>query len=907
MAAQNRSTAGRSAPVLAYAVGVAAGARPADDRGWRRPACASAAGPSSSAVRRPRPPRERRSSTSRAPSCCPASSTPTRTSTAPSRAGCPARPSPRGASSRSWRRSGGGSTGPSTRSRSTSRASWAPSTPRDRGRRSSSTTTPRLRSSRDPSRRCGAPSRRWDCAPCCATRRPTATASRGGTPASRRTGPSWRPGPSALTLGMVGAHASFTLSDESLDRLSEAIRDGSSSLHVHVAEDRADVEDSRKRCGAGVVERLRRHGLPGPRAILVHGVHLAEAELRDAQASGAWVIHCPRSNMNNAVGYAPTAAFRRAALGTDGLDADMLAEARVAFLKMRDAGRADAFAAALAMLAGGHRLAEAFFGLPLGSWKPAPPPTSPSSTTVRRPRWRPTTSAATCSSASTAATSARRWSPAASCCATGGSPGSTRPPSSRARGRPPNGSGSGCGSSERARPPSETAHIDARPEGLPWIRPLKQDRRDPGSDIQCGTSVKKNPFVPPAAAPPAVLAPGAVAGERRTRQPASAPRSRSSATSPATRTSRSSARSKGKIDLPQAQRHRSAESGQRQGRHPREVRERRRRGARQPRRGRADRDPQDRDHARQPHGASRRARGRLPLPRQRRDGDAGGEGPGGASSSRAPSASCGRARDDASRALGAAAGAEARACRRGPERPVRWFSGSRPRVEPAAVGLIARGAEGASRRPAPGAAPRRARSRASARGQHQVPVGARRAACGSPTSIGRSAPSRSRAGGRTRWRRCSRGCCRSRRTSASTRCSRGTCFDYLRPDQVSALMTRLAPLAGPERRCWSSSRRERRSLRGRLRYRIVDRENLDCERPARSPTRRLPAVHAARPRAHDARLLGAAQLPAAQRHPGIPVRPWGRGRAGPGRGGGRLPGPLSAGPLVSAGATLTRL
>ena len=50
----------------------------------------------------------------------------------------------------------------------------------------------------------------------------------------------------------------------------------------------------------------------------------------------------------------------------DGLDADMLAEAKAAFLKMRDAGRGDAQAAALAMLAGGHRLAESLLGLPLG-------------------------------------------------------------------------------------------------------------------------------------------------------------------------------------------------------------------------------------------------------------------------------------------------------------------------------------------------------------------------------------------------------------------------------------------------------------------------------------------------------------------------------------------------------------
>jgi len=164
----------------------------------------------------------------------------------------------------------------------------------------------------------------------------------------------------------VGAHASFTLSDDSLQRLAEAVRAASSSLHVHAAEDRADVDDSVRRSGKGVVERLRRHGLLLRRTLLVHGVHLSEAELLEAQAAGAWMIHCPRSNMNNGVGHALTTSFRRVALGTDGIDEDMLAEARAAFLKMRDTGRADALPAAFGMLAGGHRLAGAFFGLPLG-------------------------------------------------------------------------------------------------------------------------------------------------------------------------------------------------------------------------------------------------------------------------------------------------------------------------------------------------------------------------------------------------------------------------------------------------------------------------------------------------------------------------------------------------------------
>lgn len=179
--------------------------------------------------------------------------------------------------------------------------------------------------------------------------------------------------PSELCRGLVGGHASFTLSDESLDRLATLSQETGSGLHVHAAEDRTDGEQCRLRHECGVVERLKRHGLLGARTLLVHGVHLSEAELDDAQAYGAWLVHCPRSNMNNAVGHARTAAFRRASLGTDGLDEDVLAEARAAFLRMRDTGREDALAAALDMLVGGQRLAAELFGLPLGRLAPGAP------------------------------------------------------------------------------------------------------------------------------------------------------------------------------------------------------------------------------------------------------------------------------------------------------------------------------------------------------------------------------------------------------------------------------------------------------------------------------------------------------------------------------------------------------
>jgi putative selenium metabolism protein SsnA len=174
-------------------------------------------------------------------------------------------------------------------------------------------------------------------------------------------------GQSALTRGMIGAHASFTLGDESLEGLAAAARQTGSGLHIHAAEDRADVEDCRARYGCSIPERLERHGVLSARTLLAHCVHLSPSEVETAHAHGAWIAHNARSNMNNSVGHAPTSALRRAALGTDGIDQDVLAEARGAYLKMRDAGRADAAGGTLQLVAGGHRLAAALFGLPFGT------------------------------------------------------------------------------------------------------------------------------------------------------------------------------------------------------------------------------------------------------------------------------------------------------------------------------------------------------------------------------------------------------------------------------------------------------------------------------------------------------------------------------------------------------------
>jgi cytosine/adenosine deaminase-related metal-dependent hydrolase len=117
--------------------------------------------------------------------------------------------------------------------------------------------------------------------------------------------------------GFVGAHACFTLSDDTLDAVSDLAADLGVGVHLHVAEAEAD---------AGAGSRLIVHA--DQSWLLAHAVHL------ERRLPGI-VVHNPRSNLNNAVGYGRPARFERVALGTDGIGADMLEEYRLAFALAR--------------------------------------------------------------------------------------------------------------------------------------------------------------------------------------------------------------------------------------------------------------------------------------------------------------------------------------------------------------------------------------------------------------------------------------------------------------------------------------------------------------------------------------------------------------------------------------------
>ena len=118
--------------------------------------------------------------------------------------------------------------------------------------------------------------------------------------------------------GMVGVHAAFTCTDETLAAAAGLAADLGVGVHIHVAEGPADTD-------AGA----RLEALAADDWLLVHCV------LLDRPLPGT-IAHNPRSNMNNAVGYArPAHRDNDVVLGTDGIGADMLEEFRLAYVAHR--------------------------------------------------------------------------------------------------------------------------------------------------------------------------------------------------------------------------------------------------------------------------------------------------------------------------------------------------------------------------------------------------------------------------------------------------------------------------------------------------------------------------------------------------------------------------------------------
>lgn len=107
-------------------------------------------------------------------------------------------------------------------------------------------------------------------------------------------------------------------------------------FHTHLAEGKAETQVVRAWTGRGEAEELDRLGVLDEDTMLAHVIWISEAEIDLLAARGAWVAHCPSTNMKLSDGIAPVARMLargcHVAFGCDGeassANRDLLREAR---------------------------------------------------------------------------------------------------------------------------------------------------------------------------------------------------------------------------------------------------------------------------------------------------------------------------------------------------------------------------------------------------------------------------------------------------------------------------------------------------------------------------------------------------------------------------------------------------
>lgn len=120
--------------------------------------------------------------------------------------------------------------------------------------------------------------------------------------------------------GLVGIHASFTCSQETLTAAADLADELGVGVHIHVCEGPEDRDAPAKL-----------EGLTNDKWLLAHCVHLPT----DHELNGT-ILHNPMSNLNNAVGYANPARFGNpVALGTDGIGGNVIESFRLAYVMQR--------------------------------------------------------------------------------------------------------------------------------------------------------------------------------------------------------------------------------------------------------------------------------------------------------------------------------------------------------------------------------------------------------------------------------------------------------------------------------------------------------------------------------------------------------------------------------------------
>lgn len=141
---------------------------------------------------------------------------------------------------------------------------------------------------------------------------------------------------SPFIRGLFGLHASSSLSDKTLKLVKKNLND--MPIHIHVAESKADEEDSLLTYKKTIIQRLVDHDILNPKSIIAHAIHITDNELDLIKKHQAVIAVNMSSNMNNGVGTPNLNRFIDKnipiIIGNDGISQAMTTEYLMAYYAM---------------------------------------------------------------------------------------------------------------------------------------------------------------------------------------------------------------------------------------------------------------------------------------------------------------------------------------------------------------------------------------------------------------------------------------------------------------------------------------------------------------------------------------------------------------------------------------------
>ena len=112
---------------------------------------------------------------------------------------------------------------------------------------------------------------------------------------------------SEFVTTMLAPHAPYTVSDSTLERVTQISQQHKLGIHTHIHETAKEITDSVEQYGVRPIKRLEKLGLFESKVLAVHTTQLLDEEIELFAATATSVAHCPKSNLKLGSGICRTA------------------------------------------------------------------------------------------------------------------------------------------------------------------------------------------------------------------------------------------------------------------------------------------------------------------------------------------------------------------------------------------------------------------------------------------------------------------------------------------------------------------------------------------------------------------------------------------------------------------------